>query len=100
MTYGFASFDENGVYNNYGIKPISVAGNISLSQGQTTGVWVFSVPTGHKLGFIEIPLSASEYSAQRNISVSGSSIIVAPGSAGNYITYANAARLIVYVEVA
>ncbi|WP_270501974.1 hypothetical protein [Kluyvera ascorbata] len=100
MAYGFASFDENGVDNNYGIKPISVAGHISLSQGQTSGTWSFTVPDGHILGFIEIPLSASEFSAQRNLRVSGNTIIAAAGSTGNYITYANAARVVVYIEVA
>ncbi|WP_437888342.1 hypothetical protein [Phytobacter sp. V91] len=100
MAYGFASFDQYGNDNNYGIKPVSVAGNISLAQGQSAGSWSFAVPAGHVLGFIEIPLSTSEYSAQRNIRVSGNTIIAEPGSVGNYITYANAARVIVYFEVA
>lgn len=34
--FGFASWDANGVPNNYGIKPVTVVGIIDLALGQKT----------------------------------------------------------------
>ncbi|QIN98172.1 outer membrane protein [Escherichia phage PGN590] len=96
--YGISTWDANGNYNNYGIKPVSVVGIISLSQGQTSGSWSFTIPSGMKVGFA-IALDQGDVGVGRNIVASGNTIKVSPASnvgPGNYA--ASACELVVFVE--
>lgn len=100
--FGFASWTENHVPNNYGIKPVSVITTIPLANGVNSGSWAFSVPAGYKLGFIVVQNIAFSYtSGRRVISVSGNSIVMSPGTNDSLNQYqASAAWLVVFVETA
>lgn len=52
MSWGIQTWNANGIPNNYGLKPVSVAGRIPLAAGQTSGSWSFTVPSGFKVGFV------------------------------------------------
>ncbi|QPX75196.1 hypothetical protein [Klebsiella phage P528] len=81
MAYGFQSWDTNGNPNNYGIVPVSVAGYISLSEGQKSGSWSFNVPSGLRLGFFWVANQDKSGLSKRTITVSGNTINV--GSAAD-----------------
>lgn len=100
--FGFASWDENGNPNNYGIKPISVIGNISLANGQKSGTYSFDVPDGYKLSFIVVPTGASSYvEGRRVITISGNSLVVSGGTNNSLNQLqAGTAHLVVFIEVA
>ncbi|UTQ80557.1 hypothetical protein Motto_22 [Pseudomonas phage Motto] len=100
MAYGIGTWNANGVYNNYGIKPVSVITNIPLANGQVSGQWNFDVPAGKKLGFV-VSLYVGGTQVGRRIYVSGNSLIVtsAPSSsvgAGYYA--ASQCEVVVYLE--
>lgn len=100
MSYDIATWDANGVYNNYGIKPVSVISNIQLSSDQTSGQWFFNVPQGKKLGYV-VGLDVGGTQVGRKIEVSGNSIIVSAALSGNvgYNYYpASQCEVIVYLE--
>ncbi|QCW18516.1 outer membrane protein [Escherichia phage vB_EcoS_W011D] len=100
MAYGISTWDANGVYNNYGIKPVSVISNIPLASGQTSGQWSFNVPAGKKLGYV-VGLDAGGQQVGRRIEISGNSIIIHPATTSelgyNYYP-ASQCELIVYLE--
>ncbi|WP_239497171.1 hypothetical protein [Franconibacter helveticus] len=98
--FGFASWTENHVPNNYGIKPVSVITTIPLAEGVNSGSWSFSVPAGYKLGFIFVPNVGFAYiSGRRVISVVGNSIVMSPGTNDSLNQYqASSAWLVVFVE--
>ena len=100
--WGFQSWDANGVPNNYGIKPVSVISNITLSNGQKSGSYSFNVPDGYRLGFVYVPLGADTYiQGRRIISISGNSIIISAGTDNSLNQYqSGAANLTVFLEVA
>ena len=100
MAYGIQTWDANGVPNNYGIKPVSVIGRISLSAGQTSGTWSFTVPTGFKVGFV-VSLDVGAASVGRRIVAAGNTITLSPASdvgTGNYP--ASTCELVVFMEKA
>lgn len=101
--YSFATWDKNGKPNNYGIKPISVIGEIALSIGQVLGSWSFSPPAGHKIGFmVGVSETYTYEERRRTIKLNGNTITVS--SAGNNsvgvdVFVADKSSLIVFVEV-
>ncbi|ELY2495264.1 MULTISPECIES: hypothetical protein [Cronobacter] len=100
--FGYASWDENGNPNNYGIKPVSVIGHIRLTNGQKSGTYSFNVPAGYKLGFIVVPAGASSYiEGRRVITISGNAIVIGGGTNNSLNQHqAGEAHLVVFVEVA
>ncbi|WP_336995818.1 hypothetical protein [Leclercia sp. UBA7405] len=100
MDWGIQTWDENGIPNNYGIKPISVVGRILLSEGQNSGSWSFPTPAGMKVGFA-IALDKGGFSVGRRIVANGNAILLSAASntgVGNYP--ASECELIVYLEKA
>lgn len=99
--FGFASWDESGNPDNYGIKPVTVIQNIALASGQKTGTYTFSVPDGYRLGFIFVPAGAGAYVAGRRIiTISGSSIILTAGTDNSLNQFQSGqASLVVFLEV-
>lgn len=84
MAYGVQTWNASGVKNNYGIKPVSVAGYMKLALSQKTGTYtVSSVPSGFKLNYYHVPNNTENQTGvgRRRIRVSGNSIIVS--SAGD-----------------
>ncbi|QXV76505.1 hypothetical protein bas12_0023 [Escherichia phage BrunoManser] len=97
-SYGIGTWDGNGNYNNYGIKPVSVIGIINLSSGQNSGSWNFDVPQGMKVGFA-VTLDTGGQTIGRRIVASGNNISIYPASdigIGNYP--ASNCELVVFLE--
>lgn len=46
MVWGIQTWDVNGIPNNYGIKPVSVVGMVSLAEGQASGSGHSRCPPG------------------------------------------------------
>lgn len=98
MTWGIQTWDVNGIPNNYGIKPVSVVGMVSLTEGQVSGSWAFTVPAGFKLGYV-VSLDSGGTKVGRRIVASGNTITILPASdvgVGNYP--ASACELVVFME--
>jgi hypothetical protein len=101
--YGVATWDGNGKANNYGIKPVSVSGHISLSSGQKSGSYSVSVPPGCKLTYFQISNDANYSTARRKINISGGSVTITGVSDTDYSANtepAIAAFLIFQIEAA
>lgn len=98
MTWGIQTWDVNGIPNNYGIKPFSVVGMVSLTEGQVSGSWAFTIPAGFKLGYV-VSLDNGGTKVGRRIVASGNTITILPASdvgIGNYP--ASACELVVFME--
>ena len=99
--FGIATWDAAGNYNNYGIKPVSVIGIVTLASGQNSGTYTFSnVPAGMKVGFALTLETGSSPSVGRRIVASGNTITISAASTnglGNYPS--NAVDMIVYLEL-
>lgn len=101
MAWGIQTWDANGAPNNYGIKPVSVVGQVVLASGQTSGSYSFAVPTGFKVGFA-VTLESGAYAAVgRRIVASGNTITISPASEAGIGNYpANACEMVVFMEKA
>ncbi len=98
MAWGIQTWDANGIPNNFGIKPVSVVGMVSLAEGQASGSWSFPVPAGFKLGYV-VSLDNGGTKVGRHIMASGNIITISPASEngpGNYP--ASACELVVFME--
>lgn len=98
MAYGFASWDASGKPNNYGIKPISVVGQIKLAKNQNSGKWTFSIPDGFKINVVEVVTDYSYNNVQRFITVGRDSISISGSGQSNAVMAANECYLVVYME--
>lgn len=98
--YGIATYDANGNYNNYGIKPVTVVGIQKLNTGQTSGSYSYAIPEGTKVGYaVSLPSGGNE--AARRISASGNTInITATTAPGDGVFAAEECYLIVFLESA
>ncbi|QXV83328.1 hypothetical protein P9612_gp25 [Escherichia phage PaulFeyerabend] len=100
MAFGVETWDAQGRPNNYGIKPVSVVGIIKLAQGQTSGSWSFTIPSGMKVGFA-VTLDVGGTTVGRAIRARGNTITVSAANSvgiGNYP--ASACEVVVFVEKA
>ena len=98
MAWGIQTWDANGIPNNYGIKPVSVVGMVSLAEGQASGSWSFPVPAGFRLGYV-VSLDNGGTKVGRHIVASGNTISLSPASEvgpGNYP--ASACELVIFME--
>ncbi|QHB43401.1 hypothetical protein SFP17_030 [Shigella phage SFP17] len=96
--YGVSTWDANGKYNNYGIKPVSVVGVISLAAGQTSGSWSFSIPSGFKVGYV-VSLDEGARGVGREIVASGNTIRISPISSVGPNRYSSSkCELVVFLE--
>jgi len=98
MAWGIQTWDANGIPNNYGIKPVSVVGMVSLAEGQASGSWSFPVPAGFRLGYV-VSLDNGGTKVGRQVVISGNIITISPASEigpGNYP--ASACELVVFME--
>lgn len=74
--YGISTWDANGVYNNYGIKPVTVVDTIHLSTGQVSGRYSFTIPPGTKVGFTISTEMGTFATNSRKIVASGNTITI------------------------
>lgn len=100
--YGISTWDANGNYNNYGIKPSVVVGMFSLSAGQVSGSYPFNVPSGYKLSYAISLDEGSSASNRRKITISGNTVKIssAGDSIGADIWPATKCDVIVFLETA
>ena len=98
--FGVMTWDDSGIQNNYGIKPVSVIQTIHLSAGQNSGSWSFAnIPTGMKVGFALTLETGNSPGIARRIVASGNTITITAASStgqGNYSS--NDVDMIVFVE--
>ncbi|EGE2449360.1 TPA: hypothetical protein ACPFPT_001106 [Escherichia coli] len=101
-TFGVATWDANGNPNNYGIKPSVVVGYISLSSGQVSGTYNFTVPTGCKLSYAMTLDYGTTSSTRRKISISGGTVSIssAGDTVGANIWPASQCELVIFTESA
>ncbi|MBW0059835.1 hypothetical protein [Escherichia coli] len=103
-TFGVATWDANGNPNNYGIKPSVVVGYISLSSGQVSGTYTFTVPTGCKLSYgISLDYGTTSFNPRRKITISGGTVTISRASdnqIGANIWSASQCELIIFTEIA
>lgn len=101
--YGISTWDANGKYNNYGIKPVTVLGVIKLSAGQTSGSWSFNVPNGFKIGYV-IALDKGAFNSsnlKRKFTLSRNTISISQTSEWGANIYSQSeCEVVVFVEVA
>ena len=84
--YGIATYDANGNYNNYGIKPVSVVGIMTVPANTTSMSQSFNIPSGFKVGFViaAIDAGSSGEGVIRVVRASGNTITVIPFSGSEY----------------
>lgn len=98
MAYGISTWDANGAYNNYGVKPVTVVGVVQLSEGQTSGSYSYTIPSGMKLGYA-VALDAGATGAGRRISVSGNTMTVSPASQpGDGVFSSSRCNVVLFLE--
>lgn len=89
--YGVQTWGADGTPNNYGIKPVSVISSILLTNGQKSGSWSFTVPSGLKLNYYHVQNGNGDAgglnSGRRKVVITGNTITVS--SAGNAEYLAN-----------
>lgn len=96
--YGIATYDANGNYNNYGIKPVTVVAVVRLSSGQTSGTYSYAIPAGTRLGYA-VALDEGAVGAGRRISVSGNTMTISPAtSPGEGVFSASACNVVLFLE--
>lgn len=96
--YGIATYDANGNYNNYGIRPVTVVDVVRLSAGQTTGSYTYTIPGGTKLGYA-IALDSGAIGAGRRIAASGNNISISSASVpGDGVFSASACSMVIFLE--
>ncbi|ATE85764.1 hypothetical protein Sf12_gp38 [Shigella phage Sf12] len=96
--YGIATYDANGNYNNYGIKPVTVVAVVKLETGQTSGSYSYTIPSGTKLGYT-VSLSVGGNEAARKITASGNAITIsATTTPGDGVYPAEECYLVIYLE--
>lgn len=96
--YGIATYDANGNYNNYGIRPVTVVDVIRLSAGQTSGSYTYNIPSGTKLGYA-VALDSGATGAGRRILASGNNISIYPASSpGDGVFSASACNVVLFLE--
>lgn len=84
MAWGVQTWDAAGKANNYGLVPISLLGQVSLSVGQVGGSWSYTVPSGYRLDYIHAPRVFAYTTTRRLITISGSTITITAAAASNY----------------
>ncbi|HFI6099291.1 TPA: hypothetical protein ACGRXK_000701 [Escherichia coli] len=102
-TFGVATWDANGNANNYGIKPSVVVGYISLSSGQVSGTYTFTVPTGCKLSYgISLEYGRISFNPRRKITISGGTVTISQANdqLGANIWPASKCELVIFTETA
>lgn len=96
--YGIATYDANGNYNNYGIKPVTVVGIIKVKEGQTSGSYSYTIPAGTKVGYT-VNLDRGGVGSARRITASGNTITISPASQpGTGVYPSSQTSVIVFLE--
>lgn len=100
--WGVATWDENGVDNNTGIVRVLVLGTATLTDGQASGSWNFTVPAGMTIGYLFQNTSSAGTVDRRRFSVTGGTISISAvsGDYSNGTECRSAGRVIFYLRKA
>lgn len=82
--YGVATWDGNGKYNNYGLKPVMVLARVTISEMQTSGQWNFNIRSGYGLRYLQCPTKESFIASRRGFVISGGAITCVPAAPDEY----------------
>lgn len=82
--WGVATWDANGVDNNTGIVRVLVKGRIVLEEGQTSGVYSFSVPSGYVLDFLAQYAALGFSQGRRKINITGGTVTISSAADNDY----------------
>lgn len=96
--WGIATWDANGVDNNTGIVRVLVLGTATLTDGQTTGSWSYTVPTGMRIDYLFQNTSGTGTMDRRKFTINGGTVTITavgsdysagtePRSAGRVVFY-------------
>ncbi|MBH1892994.1 hypothetical protein I5T97_14170 [Serratia marcescens] len=100
MTWGFQTWDANGIPNNTGIVKVFTIGTIRVEQNQKAGAWSFTVPNGYKIDFMTLQEGIGFTQERRGVRVIGNNIIEmfdASGLWGSGTAPANSGWIIIYL---
>ncbi len=80
MSYGFATWDGSGNYNNNGLQAVNVVGYVRIDENTLNATFTFNLPTGTSLRFLVMPDSSTDGTGdnRRRIYVSGNAVVVEP----------------------
>lgn len=84
MGFGISTWNRDGVYNNYGIMPVSIIGFGSIEQDQKYGDFWFNVPPGFRLGFFFVNNNARFTQGRRRMIVDGNFVRVSSVGDGDF----------------
>lgn len=79
--FGFAGWKESGIKNNYGIKPISVLGYFSVTNGQQSGNATYTIPSGFIMEVLQVCADSNYTTTRRKVTVSGGTVTISAASA-------------------
>ena len=97
--YGIATYDANGNYNNYGIKPVTVVGWNFLAAGQNSASFSYQIPAGMHVNYVVSLDDGSVGGPGRAIIASGNTITVTPtNSPGPNVYPSSNCYIIAYLE--
>lgn len=75
MTWGFQTWDANGIPNNTGIVKVFTIGAIRVEQNQKAGSWSFTVPNGYTVDFMSLQDGIGFTQERRGLRVIGNNTI-------------------------
>lgn len=99
MAYGIATYDANGVYNNYGIKPVTVVGFNFIAAGNNSASFSYTIPAGTRVSYVVSLDDGAISGPGRAIIASGNTITVTPtNSPGPNVYPSSNCYIIAYLE--
>ncbi|EBU7538791.1 hypothetical protein DK055_14595 [Salmonella enterica subsp. salamae serovar Sofia] len=84
MAWGVQTWDDNGVPNNYGIKPTMVLSRVNVSNGQVSGSWSFTIESGYQLRYLQCPFQSVNSASRRRINFSGGTASLSSAASSDY----------------
>lgn len=100
MTWGFQTWDANGIPNNTGIVKVFTIGIIRVEQNQKSGSWNFNVPSGYKIDFMSIQEGIGFTGERRGLRVVNNKMVEmfdASGLWGGGTAPANSGWVVIYL---
>lgn len=83
MTWGFGTWDADGVDNNTGLVRVNALATL-LIDATSNYTQAYSVPSGYTLDFLFQPNGEVSGTGRKSISVNGNTITVSQVDSGNY----------------
>lgn len=81
--WGLRIWDKDGNDINTGFVRVLVIGTASLSSGQISGSWSFTIPSGYVIGYLFQNTSLAGTTNRRRFNISGGNVTLSAAN-GNY----------------